>query len=182
MRGTLLKAAAAGLLVFAGSAAAQTTIVRWDAIVGVRTPNLPAQQFTVAGIPAGCCVWSEGGRVTLNLMTGQVAIDARDVSRAFASGPAAMGAPVGPGRERKGMFVCDARGIFGQTTVVGTESFTLDDNGSVNYRGFISVPLACREHPEETVFLLGTLGPNPAPDDLPAAYFAFGAARKLLGR
>jgi len=182
MRGTLLKIAATGLLAFAASAAAQTTIVRWDAIVGIRTPNLPAQQFTVAGIPPGCCVWSEGGRVTLNLRTGHVAIDARDISRAIATGPSAMGAPVGPGRDRKAMFVCDARGIFGQTTVVATESFTLDETGSVNYRGFVSVPFACVEHPEETAFLMGTLGPDPAPDDLPAAYFAFGAARKLLGK
>jgi len=183
MRRTLLLAVAAGLLGFAGAALAQSTIVRWDAIVGVRgygieDPTHP--QMTVAGIRASL-LHMVGGRLGHAQPEDRTCGDRR--SQHLPGGghrPGAARCACWARRERKGIFVCDARGINGQTAVVATGGFLLDATGSINYRGTVTVPQACRDYPEETVFLMGAVPPESPPDFVPINYFAFGAARKLL--
>jgi len=170
----MLLAAAIALLGFAGSAFAQGTIVRWNDVVGLQgheegTPNRMVGDM----IPFPYWIWVAGGKVMLNLDTGEVHIQIRNVSWAqnIPGGP--LGAVLGGYPfDRRGTFVCDARGANGGPEQTQTEVMYLDKTGSVNYQGTVDVLQICRDYPDQIAFVFG--GGR-------TRYFAYGVAREVIG-
>jgi len=175
----MLFTAAVALLGFAGSALADGTIVRWNAVVGLQGHEGGGPNLIVGGTfyPNTSWFWVEGGRVQLNLDTGQVQIQIRHVSWA-AQGQGINDNPIGSPLngtpfKRTGTFVCDAAGHHNAFTWVSTEVVYFDDTtGSLNYQGRVDVPQACRDYPDQIAFLFGGAGTY--------NYFAYGTARELL--
>jgi hypothetical protein len=177
----MLIAASVALLGFAGYALADGTIVRWNAVVGLQghevdTPNFAA--LTVGPmLPNQSWIRVEGGKVQLNLDTGQVQIQIQYVSWA-SHGQGITGNPIGSPLsgypfQRAGTFVCDSVGrIGGVPQPIQTEAVYLDDTGSLNYKGRVDVPRLCRDYPDQIAFVFGGFNTS--------HYFAYGAARQLL--
>ena len=164
------------LLSLAGSAWADGAVVRWNAIVGVQGSEGDSVNMAVANFtPAANWTWVDSGFVTLNLNTGQFKIVMRYVSWA-ANNPAAsepIGSVLGGANfARRGRFVCDAIGHFGDTQVVETDVFYLDKSGSASVQGSVDLPQICRDHPEQMAFLVGGANSD--------RYFAYGVGKMVL--
>jgi hypothetical protein len=168
-------------MAFAGSAVADGALIRWNSIVGVtgqdvgqtglQNPNLTVYDLN----PAASWIWVEGGHATLNLGTGQFHFVARHIS--WANNALTASNPIGwvlgsAGFPRQAHFVCDARGAFGGPLRVSTVPFYLDNTGSVDLAGTVTLPQLCTDHPDQIAFLIG--GANRY------NYFAFGAGAALL--
>ncbi|MDF0533405.1 hypothetical protein KDN34_16680 [Shewanella yunxiaonensis] len=167
--------AALMLLGILGSGLAQSEIVRWNAVVGVQaeedSPNLVVGEF----FPSPNWFWVEDGKVMFNLDSGEVDIQFKYLSWA-SNNPSAqspIGAPLGTYPIlRRGRFVCDARGQYGEPVTVSTETFSLDNTGSANYHGQVEVQQICRDYPDQIAFVV--TGANSF------RYFAFGAGQLVL--
>jgi len=164
------------LLGLASSALADGAVVRWNGIVGVHgseddSVNMAVAYFT----PAANWIWVDSGFVTLNLTTGQFKIVMRYVSWA-ANNPAVtdpIGSVLGGASfSRRGRFVCDAIGHYGDTQVVETDAFYLDKTGSASVQGSVDLPQICRDHPDQIAFLFGGANSD--------RYVAYGVGKVVL--
>lgn len=162
------------LLGFAGSALAQGEIVRWDAVVGTQGEVNPLAQMVGEFEVSPYLFWVEGGKVMLNLNTGEIKIQIKHVSWASNPGATPIGGPLGGYPiERRGRIVCDARGQHGDPQTVSTEPFSFDDTGSVDYKGVVDLlPDVCSDYPNQIAFLVTGAETY--------RYFAYGAARIVL--
>src|SRR6266436_1921924 len=115
----------------------ESTIVRWNSIVGVITA--PAVDNPVAGIHAGAGPWSvRNGHARVNLSSGNTFFD---VDGLVLNGSNSSGTP-GPVTAVTGTLVCNA----GTTTatVHDTAPASLNVNGDAHFAGQIAgVPATC---------------------------------------
>jgi hypothetical protein len=152
MRRTLA-AVAVGLLTLAGSAWADSPIVRWNRIEGVIGADLT--EIRVGPIFASTRWRTAGaGSAMVNLKTGFLSFRLTGASAAknFANQP--LGAPSpSAGGTQIGTVVCNATERFGPIEWVNTPVLTTD-SGGVSFQGFVVVPESCRAHPEDVVFLI----------------------------
>lgn len=161
------------------SALAEQTIVRWNSVVGLSGHEADSPNLVVGDMyPSANWVRVEGGKVQLNLNTGQVRIQIQNITWAIHGAGTdrnPIGNPLGgyPSFPRVGTFVCDSVGKYGGPVYVQTEKLFLDASGSLNYSGRVTVddPL-CRDYPDQIAFLFGGAGGS--------RYFAFGAAQQVL--
>jgi hypothetical protein len=142
-------AAALTLVAFSSAVSAEGTIVRWDRVEGVL-----GDQDTVSVGPilySGRWRTTGEGRVQLNLKTGFLSVRVSGVSCGQNYPNCPLGSPTGAGGIAT--VVCNATERFGPITWVNTPPL-VNSIGGVTYEGFLDLPAACREHPEELVFLL----------------------------
>lgn len=171
-----------GLLALAGSALADSPIVRWDRIDGVNHGINPVgETLTVGGITSSPRSFStDGGNVMLNLATGFISIQVEHLSMAshydaadFPSSHRPLGSP--SETVRKGTIVCDSTGTYDDPEIADTGVFEML-NGTGSYRGIITVPQGCQDRPDEIVFLLrNAASGNPHID----VFVAYGTARTI---
>jgi hypothetical protein len=172
---------AVALLTFAGAAWADGPIVRWSSVIGVMDAlnrnaiDKPANY--VAGIvSASSWMATTGGRVSVNLSTGFVAIDVEGLSHADQrlGNPNVIGSA--PSLPKVGVVICRATTDSGD--IVRTQPFLFHE-GNGHYRGFVDPALlqGCREEPERTVFLLENYAAE-AQDPF-GAYIAYGIGRTI---
>jgi hypothetical protein len=166
--------AAAGLLAFAGAASAMDQIVRWTRVEGLGAADAAAIYVGPFGASRGRTVGD--GSVMLNLNTGFLSFTVRGLAngKQYDNGP--LGAPYLPPNDEAepfiGTVVCDSTERWGTITYVDTEPVSFDADGNGKFVGFVAVPAACRERPEETVFLLRHFGFN-------WKFVAYGAGRTI---
>jgi hypothetical protein len=156
----MLFAAATALLAFPLSAWAGPPIVRWDRVEGVIGADLT--QVQVGPFAASTRWRSTGsGRVMLNLGTGFLSLRITGVSWAqhYSNGPLGSPTPL-PGGSLIGTVVCNSTERFGPITWVDTPVVAAD-SGSLTWQGFLDLPAACREYPQELVFLVRHLDGPP---------------------
>src|SRR6266436_5273491 len=115
----------------------ESTIVRWNSIVGVITA--PAVDNPVAGIHAGAGPWSvRSGHARVNLLNGDTFFD---VDGLVLNGSNSSGTP-GPVTAVTGTLVCNV----GTTaaTILDTPRVSLNVHGNAHFVGQIAgVPAAC---------------------------------------
>jgi len=145
----MLFAAGLALTAFSGAVLADGPIVRWDRVEGV----LADQGVVSVGPIMNSGRWrSTGeGRVQLNLKTGFLSVKVSGTSCAQHYDNCPLGSPTGAGRIAT--VVCNSTERFGPITWVNTPVVAAATDSFV-YRGFLDLPPACREHPEDLVFLL----------------------------
>jgi hypothetical protein len=149
--------------------------VRWDRIEGTIVmpdgsgmsvgPMLGSARYRVAG----------EGKVVLYLQSGFLFVRVEGLSWGlhYQNGP--LGASVTG--DFVGTVVCDSTQRFGFLVSVDTPVLQLKQ-GAVTYAGVVALPQACRDRPEEIVFLLRHVMPgNPVLD---GTFVAYGAGRVVF--
>jgi len=147
----MLVAAGLVLAVFSTAVMADGPIVRWDRVEGV----IGADYMPVAVGPilaSGRWRSTGGGRVELNLKTGFLSVRVNGVSCANHYANCPLGSQSAGGGIAT--VVCNSTERFGPITWVNTPQVTNEELGSFVYRGFLDLPAACRDHPEDLVFLI----------------------------
>lgn len=174
MRSTFL-AATALLLSLAGSAWAGPSIVRWDRVEGVIGADLT--EVRVGPIVASPRWRTAGsGRVQLNLRTGFLSVRVTGTSWAnhYPNGPLGSPTPAAGGLQIA-TVVCNSTERFGPIIWVNTPTIQSEGGGFV-YQGFLDLPAACRDYPEELVFLIRH--PEAAPPFF-GSFILYGAERSI---
>lgn len=176
MRRTLLGIAVALMMSATGARADGFfgPIVHWDRIEG--TIVLPDGSGMMVGPLRGSARYRVGGegRVVLYLQSGFLYVRVEGLSWAlhYQNGP--LGA--GFGGTFKGTVVCDSTGRFGAPVWADTAAFELRQ-GAASFAGVVALPQACRDRPDELVFLLRHVMPdNP---NLDGTFVAYGAGRTI---
>jgi len=143
-----------GLLGLLGSAMANAQMVRWDRVEGLGATDV--SDIWVGPIQATRGRTVGDGRVMLNLENGFLSFAVKGLTNGnqYSNGP--IGAPWYSGTPENliGTVVCDSTQRFGPATWVDTPYVAFDASGNGKYEGFIDVPQACKERPDEMVFLL----------------------------
>lgn len=143
-----------GLLALLGAAMADAQMVRWDRVEGIGAVD--AVDIWVGPIQASRGRTIGEGRVMLNLKNGFLSFVVKGLTNGnqYDNGP--IGAPWFPGAPEPliGTVVCDSTERIASVSWVGTPNVLFDAAGNGKYEGFVDVPQACKDRPEETVFLL----------------------------
>jgi len=115
-----------------------------------------------------------GGRAMLNLNTGFLSFRVEGLANAghFTNGP--LGTMTAKANFI-GTVVCDSTERYGLMQYADTVPMALLE-GTGSFRGFVDIPEACRQRPEETVFLVRHYNPGAGIDGL---YVAYGAGRTI---
>jgi len=166
----MLVAAGLVLAAFSGTVLADGPIVRWDRVEGVL-----GDQGTVSVGPimnSGRWRTTGEGRVELNLKTGFLSVRVSGTSCAQNYGNCPLGSPTNPGGIAT--VVCNATERFGPITWVNTP-VVAGGLGSFVYRGFLDLPAACREYPEDLVFLIR----HPETPPFFGSFMLYGAERSI---
>ena len=174
MRRTLL-AVALGLLTLAGSAWADSPIVRWNRIEGVIGADLT--EIRVGPIFAsGRWRTTGSGSAMVNLQNGFLSfrVTGASVAKHYPNGP--LGSPSAAGGI--GTVVCNSTERFGPIEWANTPVLTSKTAGTLSFEGFIDLPSSCRDHPEEVVFLIRH--PETAP--FYGAFNFYGADRTIAAK
>jgi hypothetical protein len=110
----------------------------------------------------------------LNLRSGFLSFQVEGLSNAahFTNGP--LGSMTAQANFI-GTVVCDSTERYGLMQYVDTPPFALIQ-GTGAFEGFVEIPEACEQRPEETVFLVRHYNPGAAIDGL---YAAYGAGRTI---
>jgi len=170
-------AVALGLLTLAGSAWADSPIVRWNRIEGVIGADLT--EIRVGPIYASTRWRTTGsGSAMVNLQNGFLSFRVTGASVANNYLNAPIGSPIPAGGVSIGTVVCNATERFGPIEWANTSVLTTKTAGSISFEGFIGLPASCRDHPEEVVFLLRH--PETAPHY--GAFNFYGADRTIGGK
>jgi hypothetical protein len=114
--------------------------------------------------------------VLLNLGNGFLSFKITGASWAnhYPNGPLGSPTPLAGGQQIA-TVVCNSTERFGPITWVNTPTF-VGEGGSFAYQGFLDLPAACRDHPEDLVFLIRH------PEGVPPFYGTFifyGAERSI---
>lgn len=163
------------LAAFSSNVSADPPIVRWDRVEGVIGADLT--EVSVGPIVASGRWRTTGeGRVELNLETGFLSVRVSGISCAnhYANCPLGSMSPRGGGGIAT--VVCNSTERFGPITWVNSPQVVSDALGTFVYRGFLDLPAACRDYPEDLVFLIRH------PEDVAPFYGAFmlyGAERSI---
>lgn len=149
--------------------------VRWDRVEG--TIVMPDGSGMTVGPLRGSARYRVGGqgRVVLYLESGFlfVRVDGLSWGLHYQNGP--LGAAVSG--EFVGTVMCDSTQRFGVAVWVDTPVLELNQ-GAVTYAGVVALPQACRDRPDEIVFLLRHVMPgNP---NLDGTFVAYGAGRVIF--
>jgi hypothetical protein len=166
-------AAALALAAFSSAVLADETIVRWDRVEGVIGADyMPVQ---VGPFPASGRWRSTGsGEVMLNLDTGFLSVRVAGISVAkhYDNGPLGSPTPIQEGNVIV-TVVCNSTGRYGPIT--WADATVPGGVGSLNWKGFLDLPTACADNPEELVFLVRHLEGPP----FYGAFMAYGAERSI---
>jgi hypothetical protein len=169
----MLLATMAVLMSLVGTAWADPPIVRWDRVEGVIGADLT--EVSVGPILASGRWRSTGaGRVELNLKTGFLSVRVSGISCAKHYGNCPLGS-MSPRGGGIATVVCNSTERLGPITWVNTPP-VVSEAGSFVYRGFLDLPAACRDYPEDLVFLIRH------PEDVPpffGAFMLYGAERTI---
>jgi len=152
MRRTLL-AVALGLLTLAGSAWADSPIVRWNRIEGVIGADLT--EIRVGPIFASTRWRTTGsGSAMVNLQNGFLSfrVTGASVAKNYTNAP--LGSLTPAGGQSIGTVVCNATERFGPIEWANTPVLVAKAAGAISFEGFIDLPVSCRDYPEEVVFLI----------------------------
>jgi hypothetical protein len=152
MRRTLL-AVAVGLLTFAGSAWADSPIVRWSRIEGVIGADVA--EIRVGPIYASTRWRTTGsGSAMVNLKNGFLSfrVTGASVAKNYANAP--LGSPTPAGGASIGTVVCNATERFGPIEWANTPVLITKVAGTMSFEGFIDLPASCGDRPDEVVFLI----------------------------
>jgi len=142
---------AIGAMFLCGTAWADGSMVRWDRIEGFGAADV--SQIYVGPIEASRPRTVGSGRATVNLRTGFLSFVVKGLSNGNQYGNGPLGAPWGP-ESLMGTLVCDSTQRYAPATWVDSPPVAFDASGSGRFEGFVDVPEACRERPDEMVFLL----------------------------
>ena len=158
-----------GALLACGTAWADGPIVRWDRIEGVSHDAVGTEVAGIASTTRGVTVGS--GTAMFNLRTGFLFVQVKGI--AYDRHYPANARPIGtyPGGLRMATIVCDSTGMFGTPVIVDTPAVQVTD-GDLSYTGFVPVPLACSDRPDQIVLLIRIAGPGMQYGH----FFAYGAA------
>jgi hypothetical protein len=166
----------AAVLVFASTAgpASAAEVVRWDRIEG--TTVMPDGSGMTVGPLQGSARSrvGGGGRAILYLDSGLVYVRIEGLSWAlhYQNGP--LGA--GLSAQFVATVVCDSTERFGAAVWADTSAFQMTQ-GAATYLGVLALPQACRDRPDEIVFLVRHVNmPNPS---LEGTFVAYGAGRVI---
>jgi len=149
-------------------------VVSWDRLEG--TFVLPdGSGMTVGPIQGSARYRVAGqGKIVLYLDSGFLYIRVDGLSWGLQYPNAPLGS--GLSGEFEGTVVCDSTGRFGPVVWADTPAFELSQGASL-FAGVVALPQACRDRPEEIVFLLRHADPaNPA---LYGTFVAYGAGRVI---
>ncbi|MBS0395230.1 MAG: hypothetical protein JSR54_11425 [Proteobacteria bacterium] len=167
---TRVIAAAFGLFALASVTCAHAQIVHWDRVEGFGAADVSA--IFVGPIQASRPRTVGAGTVVANLDTGFLWFAVRGMTNGnqYDNGPLGAGWGV---ELMIGTLVCDSTQRFAPATWVDTPSVRFDANGDGRFAGLVVVPAACKQRPEEMVFLLRHF-------DRPGQRFvAYGAGRRI---
>lgn len=162
---------AAGLLGVAGAAAAAGHVVEWGRVEGFGAADTTLMHVGPFNAAHGRTVGS--GHVLLNLDTGRLTfrVDGLTNGDHYNNGP--LGAPWTAGDVLVGTVVCDSTERFGAMSWADSTPVAFDAHGNGTFRGAVRLPGACRDRPEEIVFLLRYSG------SAPTGFVAYGAGRVI---
>ena len=168
---TTLVDAAFGILALSGSTTATAQIIRWDRVEGFGAADYSG--IFVGPIQASRPRTAGEGRVILDLKSGFLWFTVKGLTNGnqYDNGP--LGAPWGP-ELLMGTLVCDSTQRSAPATWVDTPNVAFDANGDGRFAGVVAVPAACKERPQEMVFLLRH------PDRPGQRFVAYGAGRRIL--
>jgi hypothetical protein len=148
----ILVAAGLVLTAFSSAVLADGPIVRWDRVEGVIGADyMPVQ---VGPFPAsGRWRTTGSGQVVLNLKTGFLSVKVSGISVAnhYANGPLGSPTPLSKGNVIV-TVVCNSTERYGPIT--WADATVPGGVGSLNWHGFLDLPTACVDNPEELVFLV----------------------------
>ncbi len=145
-------------------------IVRWDRIEG--TFVLPDGTAGTVGPLQGSARYRVAeGKATLNVESGVLNVRVEGLSWNLHY----PNAPLGSGLSGSfmGTVVCDSTGRFGTTVWADTPVLEIEQ-GAASFAGVIDLPEACRDRPNEIVFLL-----RHAAGPFFGMYVAYGAGRTI---
>lgn len=162
-------AAALTLAALSSPVLADGMIVRWDRVEGVVMP-----------VEVGPFAWSGrerttgSGRVILNLRTGFLSVQVTGISVAnhYANAPLGSPSPINPGN-LLATVVCNSTERYGPIT--WADATVVAGAGSLKWEGFLNLPAACADNPEELVFLVRHLEGPP----LNGTFLLYGAERSI---
>lgn len=148
----MLFATATALLAFSVPADAGPRLVRWDRVEGVIGADyMPVQVGPFAA--SGRWRTTGSGRAILDLGTGFLSVNVTGISVAnhYDNGP--LGSPTPPSAGTVILtVVCNSTERFGPIT--WADATVSGGVGSLSWQGFLNLPTACADHPEELVFLV----------------------------
>jgi len=166
-------AAAMALAAFSSAVLADGTIVRWDRVEGVIGADyMPVQVGPFAA--TGRWRTTGSGRVMLNLHTGFLSVRVSGISVANHYSNAPLGS-LTPRNEGNVIVtvVCNSTERYGPMT--WADATVPGGIGSLNWQGFMDLPTACVDNPEELVFLVRHLESPP----FYGAFMLYGAERNI---
>jgi hypothetical protein len=166
-------AAALALAAFSSVVLADGTIVRWDRVEGVIGADYMSVQ--VGPFPASGRWRTAGdGEVRLNLVNGLLSVRVTGIAVANHYGNSPLGSP-SPANVGNLIVtvVCNSTERYGPMT--WADATVPAGVGSLNWKGFLNLPTACVDNPEELVFLVRHLDGPP----FFGAFLLYGAERSI---
>jgi hypothetical protein len=166
-------AAALTLAALSSPVLANGTFVRWDRVEGVVGADyMPVQVGPFAA--TGRWRTTGSGQVILNLRTGFLSVRVTGISVAnhYDNAPLGSPSPINPG-DLLATVVCNSTERYGPIT--WTDSTVFASAGSLRWQGFLNLPTACVDNPEELVFLVRHLEGPP----FFGAFMLYGTERSI---
>ena len=169
----MFAAAALVLAAFSAPVLADVTTVRWDRVEGVVGADyMPVQVGPFAA--SGRWRTTGPGTVMLNLRTGFLSVRVTGISVANHYPNAPLGSPTPPNKGNVILtVVCHSTERYGPMT--WADATVPGGVGSLNWQGFLNLPTACVDYPEELVFLVRHLEGPP----FYGAFMLYGAERSI---
>jgi hypothetical protein len=166
-------AAALTLAAIPSAVSAGETIVRWDRVEGVIGADyMPVQVGPFAA--TGRWRTTGSGRVMLDLRTGFLSVRITGISVANHYPNAPLGSPTPPNAGNVIVtVVCNSTERYGPIT--WADATVPGGVGSLNWQGFLDLPTACVDYPEELVFLMRHLEGPP----FFGGFMLYGAERSI---
>jgi hypothetical protein len=169
----LFVAAALTLAAVSTPALADGTIVRWDRVEGVVGADyMPVEVGPFAA--TGRWRTTGSGRVMLNLRTGFLSVRVTGISVAnhYTNAPLGSPSPINPGN-LLATVVCNSTERYGPITWADATVYA--SAGSLSWQGFVNLPTACMDNPDELVFLVRHLEGPPFYGD----FMLYGTERSI---
>jgi hypothetical protein len=166
-------AAALALAALSSPVLADGTIVRWDRVEGVIGADyMPVQVGPFAA--SGRWRTTGSGQVILNLRTGFLSVRVAGISVANHYDNAPLGGGPSPTNKANVIVtvVCNSTERYGPITWADA---TVAGGGSFSWQGFLNLPTACVDNPEELVFLVRHVEGPP----FFGAFMLYGAERSI---
>jgi hypothetical protein len=169
----ILIAAALALAAFSSAVSAAGTVVRWDRVEGVIGGDyMPVQVGPFEG--PGRWRSTGSGRVMLNLSTGFLSVRVAGISVANHYPNAPLGSPSPANAGNLILTVlCNSTERYG--TLTWADVTVRAGVGRLDWQGFMNLPTACVDYPEEIVFLVRHLEGPP----FFGGFMLYGAERSI---